>query len=329
MAYIMTIDSGTSNTRVFLLNDENVLKQKSIRNIGVRCTAIDGDNERLKSAIQSCIKEVMEKENISWNDVRAVVASGMLTSSLGLKEVPHLVVPVCLEMEAKALCPVLMDELCPKPIYFVPGIKNYEKIPEKNPELMDMMRGEETEAFALIDRCFTGEAMILALPGSHFKYVSVNKKKEITGCLTTMAGEILNSLTNDTILADTVKHNFVQKDMYEKRALLHGYQMEKKLGFTQACFLARTESTFLNKTDQESASYLLGVILGSDIQALRQSPTMLFGQTKKLVVSGNEITARALCDILLEEIDGIKIMVDDSKGCPLSAQGAKMIFEHK
>ena len=36
--------------------------------------------------------------------------------------------------------------------------------------------------------------MILVLPGSHNKFVAVNADKEITGCLTSISGELLSAI---------------------------------------------------------------------------------------------------------------------------------------
>lgn len=46
--------------------------------------------------------------------------------------------------------------------------------------------------------------MLFILPGSHNKFVSVDREGKITGCLTSISGELLASITNDTIIAKSV-----------------------------------------------------------------------------------------------------------------------------
>ena len=145
-----TIDSGTSNTRVFLWDGNDNLRQTSSREIGVKNTAVDGHNGRLKEAIGLCMEEVLEKEGISWSQVSVILASGMLTSALGLLEVPHITAPAGIMDEAAHLKCARIQGLCEKPIYFIPGIRNLDEMPQKNPEQMDIMRGEETESLSLI-----------------------------------------------------------------------------------------------------------------------------------------------------------------------------------
>lgn len=59
-----------------------------------------------------------------------------------------------------------------------------------NFEAMDIMRGEEVESIALLEQYPRGKSYLLVLPGSHMKFVSVNTKGQITGCLTSISGEL-------------------------------------------------------------------------------------------------------------------------------------------
>ena len=48
--YTITIDTGTTNTRVFLFNEKNEVAASAKSEIGVRITAIDGNNKRRSGA---------------------------------------------------------------------------------------------------------------------------------------------------------------------------------------------------------------------------------------------------------------------------------------
>ena len=95
---------------------------------------------------------------------------------------------------------------------------------------MDMMRGEEVESAAILSGLKGGVSYLLVLPGSHTKFVSVDETGNITGCLTSITGELLNSITNDTIIADAVSNQFVSMEAYDPEMLLTGYQTAKQCG---------------------------------------------------------------------------------------------------
>ena len=168
---------------------------------------------------------------------------------------------------ARATVTVDLPEICPIPIHFIPGIKNaVEDISVENYEAMDIMRGEEVESIALMDRFFDGNPMLLVLPGSHNKFVAVDASGKITGCLTSISGELLASITNDTILAKSVGRKFVEEASYDKEWLLLGYENAKKTGLGRACFSGRILSLFVEEDTEKIANYILGASLqGEDV----------------------------------------------------------------
>ena len=152
--HIITIDGGTTNTRCILWDDSKNKLFESKREVGVRNTAIDGNNLRLKSAVKECLDELLDKANISFNEVSLLIASGMITSDVGIIEVPHLIAPADLDLIANSTVSIELPEICPLPIHFIPGIKNNDgsEIDFSNYEAMDIMRGEEVESLAIINK---------------------------------------------------------------------------------------------------------------------------------------------------------------------------------
>ena len=88
----LTIDTGTTNTRVTVLKDGALLAQAKSET-GVRVSAIDGDNHRLKQAVRQCLDEALDRAGIGWDQVCGVAANGMITSNVGLCEIPHCTAP--------------------------------------------------------------------------------------------------------------------------------------------------------------------------------------------------------------------------------------------
>ena len=327
--YIITIDTGTTNTRCILWNEkrENIATESS--KVGVRNTAIDGNNSRLKEAVRTCLNALIQRNNISYDDVKCVIASGMITSNVGLVEIPHVVAPASKEDLAKAAKAVLLEDVCPLPIWFIPGVKNSGgTITLENFEAMDIMRGEEVESIAILDHYPRGKDYLLMLPGSHMKFVSVDKEGHLTGCLTTITGELLSSIMTDTIIADAVGRTFVEKETYDKEMMLLGYRTACKSGIGRSCFSGRILNQFAINDKTKVANFILGVALQNDIAALKNSSALHRAPDATIIVGGKEPFRTAFVDIL--EYEGSFEHVECFRNCenvPLSAMGAYIIAD--
>lgn len=327
MRYIITIDAGTTNTRAALFDENQTLLGIEKQEVGVRNTAIDGNNQKLKEAVKNCLDALLSKAGISFHEVEKVLASGMITSNVGLVEVPHKTAPAGLKDLAAGITPVLLEDICPLPIHFIPGIKNRDQaITLDNYEEMDIMRGEETESMAMLSMLPKGQPILLVLPGSHMKFVAVNAEGQVTGCLTSISGELLSVITNNTILADAVDHRFVSAETYDKTYLLAGYKNAAATGLGRACFSCRILNQFAEKNPDKLANYILGAVLESDVTALKHSSAIRADRDTLMVVAGKEPLQTAIADILKEDgsFGDIKIF-DTDLTVPLSSLGAFLV----
>lgn len=327
-SYIITIDSGTTNTRAFLWNDDRRVVARAKREVGVRNTAIDGNNRKLREGVKDCIHEVLSKSGLGESDLKSVLASGMISSNVGLVEIPHCVAPVGIGDLAAAAKQVSLPEVCSVPITFIPGVKNaVETVDLTNFESMDIMRGEEVESAALMEIFSQGREYLFLLPGSHMKFVSVNAGGKITGCLTSISGELLSCITNDTIIADAVNRKFASAETYDRQMVLLGYETARKTGIGRACFSARILSQFSGQSSEMLSNYILGVALQSDVTSIRNSGALTVGPQTEVVIAGNMPVQQAISDIL--EYDGyfrnVHAYVPQSD-IPLSALGAWTIM---
>ena len=161
--YTITIDGGTTNTRCILWNSSRQRIDEQKREVGVRNTAIDGNNSKLKNAVKECLEQLLEDHSLTYDNINHIIASGMITSDVGIVVVPHLTAPADLEQIARSTVAIRLPEICPIPIHFIPGIKNScSNISLENYEAMDIMRGEEVESLAIIDKYHNGSPMILS-----------------------------------------------------------------------------------------------------------------------------------------------------------------------
>ena len=327
--YFFTIDTGTTNTRVVLFNGEYKMAGSKKVEAGVRDTAIDGNNSKIRAAVKNCLEELLRENGLTYDDVERVIASGMITSNVGLLEIPHLVVPVGLRELADGTKPVLLGDVCPLPIYFIPGVKNSAgPIGLRNFEAMDIMRGEEVESVAVLRGFPAGKAYLLVLPGSHTKFVSVDPEGRMTGCLTSINGEILDAITNHTIIADAVGRDFVKPDRYDRDMVLLGFETAQKSGIGRACFSGRILNQFVLSDKQKIANYIMGVALQSDVTAVKNSDALKVGRATDVIVAGSGVLERAITDILREDGYFEQVHSYAPEGdLPLSAQGCHIVAQ--
>jgi len=320
----ITLDTGTTNTRVILWDNNHNMIATAKSEVGVRVTAMDGNNSRLKQAVKDGLEKVLADAETTWDEVECVLASGMITSNVGLVEIPHIVVPAGAKELAASVKEVKVEDVCPLPIRFIPGVKNSgDAVTYENFEAMDIMRGEEVETVALLHRFPEGKAYVIVLPGSHMKFVSTDCEGRITGCLTSISGELLSVITNNTILADAVDRRFVSPEEYDKETVLLGYRTAKARGIGRACFSCRILSQFVEKDKTKLANYLLGVSLQSDVTALLHSDAITVGKDSEIIVAGKDPLRCAFADILASENYFANIHSVEPDGTkPLSALGA-------
>lgn len=331
--YIITLDTGTTNTRATLFDRSGTFIREEKCRAGVRDTAVDGNNLRLKEKIRDCLESLVHSSGISFHEVDRVFASGMITSNVGVLEVPHLTAPAAKKDFAKSVVEAELPELCPVPICFIRGLKN-SIMDWKNLGKMDIMRGEEVEALALLERCPEARPCVLILPGSHTKFVFVDESGRLTGCLTSLTGELLEALTERTILADAVERRFVTPDTYRKEAVLTGFHAAKEQGFGRAAFLTRIYRMFGGEAwgDPDwAAGFLLGAVLWNDAAALRAACRDQADTDRAVgIVAGKEPFLSGLTDVLTEDgfLKEIRRM-ETGSGPSLSALGAFAVAKER
>lgn len=319
---ILTIDTGTTNTRISLWRDASVIAQAHSE-VGVRDTAITGSRLALQQAVRDAIASALSQAGMIPHQVDLALASGMITSNLGLHELPHVPVPAGLnELAQRMACVTLPDVFC-QPIWFVPGVRN--AVPDiglHNCEAMDMMRGEEVEVMGALARLELNGPALLMLPGSHSKFVSIDDKNRITGCVTTLAGELLHILTHNTILTKSLDAAFASE--INPGMLLAGAASSQKLGLGRACFNVRILEQFTHVERNDRANFLLGAVLGGDLLTLKNSSAIHMWPDMPVVIAGKPVLKEALALLLKNDdfFSGTITMLTDEQQAQLAGFGA-------
>ncbi len=298
--YIATIDTGTTNTRVKLWQEGKVLTSSHV-GVGVRDTGITDSKDKLKKGVKDAIDLALNKANLTHHDIELYLASGMITSNVGLFEVPHVFAPAGVAELAEQMVSATIKEVLDQPIWFVPGVKNnIQEITVENCEAMDIMRGEEVETIGLLDHLNISGPALLVLPGSHSKFVRVDRSSRITGSMTTLAGELLSVLTTDTILASSLEKSFAKN--LDPEMALRGAEYARKYGLTRTCFTVRLLDQFTDSSLNGKANFLAGAIVSTDLLVVKNSSAM--GDCRELpVIMGGSNIMSGIFETLIHQDD--------------------------
>lgn len=303
----ITIDVGTSNSRIRYIDNGSIVSQHKSR-VGVKDTAISGSKGRLVNTLREGIEKCIAKSGKTLEDVTAIIASGMITSSLGLIEIPHVEAPVGVGELRDAIVEKKFDDIVKKPILFIPGVKN--RVDGGSFDEMDMMRGEEVEAIgAMKIMGLNGEAVFIS-PGSHTKIVFINHENKIDKCSTTLTGEIIWAITRETVITDSINSNIITE--IDEEFVKKGIAAVKRYGFSKACYMVRIMDIFKNSTSNQLANFLAGAVGYYDIHSIKEE---LMTREPGIVIGGGSVL-RELYGLILEiegyRSDKITLMSDEA-----------------
>lgn len=261
--YILYYDSGTSNTRAYLLDRDFAVKYTAKKAVGSKDSAIAGSNAVLIRGLKELYDNVLSANGLEEGDISAIYASGMITCAYGLKEVPHLALPLTVEGFAGNLVPVLEDTCFHREIILVPGLKTVND----DITYVNNMRGEEIEIIGALDELQSLGApkdLAMILPGSH-THVTYLQGEQITGIISNFTGELFHAIQKETILSPVLTWDGSQLD---REMVLKGYENLQKFGFNRALYICRAMDAFGEGTPAQRFSYGEGVILGGVRQSL-------------------------------------------------------------
>ncbi len=307
MASYICIDGGTTNTRLSLVTDGKV---KDVVKYSVGAGASIENKDILKNTVKSGIEELLSRNSLNRSDIKRILASGMITSEFGLLELPHTTTPVSIKELNACKCETVLPDISEIPFVFMRGVKTACKTLEES----DIMRGEETELFGILN----GDG-IYVLPGSHSKVITVQNGK-ITDFCTLFTGEMVAALSGHTILKSSVE---LKDNEIDKEYLLKGYSYCSEHGINEALFKTRVLKNTFKKGRSEVYSFFLGVVLCGEIEfILKKNPT-------KVTVAGNKALKEPTAMLLKALCSAEIITVPEEEVATSTAMGMIRIFEYK
>lgn len=319
----IAIDGGTTNTRARLLRNSTLIASAA-RPVGVRDVAMSGSAAVLHRAIAECIAEVVQSASVSLGDVHLICASGMLTSNVGLTEVPHVPAPAGRDELARQVRPVSFPSIAPVPIYLVPGVKSTVESPGLgNVNECDVLRGEESEAFGIVDATEHIGAHYLLLPGSHTKLLDIDSQSRIAASYTTMGGEIMQALAQNTILASSI--DWPPHGAPDWQAVSAGAELARNWGLFRGGFTIRLADILAGVSRSVRTWCFVGLVAAMDWDNMMRWPGIV--RSMPLRIGGRE-PLRCLCGFLAKnDWSGPIEVFDDSVLELAAARGACSIAE--
>jgi len=320
--YIVYFDSGTSNTRLYVLDEK--LEQVYVKKcpIGSKDSAAAGSNKVLLEGWKRMYDEALEQMGITDEQVTRIFASGMSTSPYGIKEIPHQVIPISIEEFAKNHPSYYETEYFQKNFELIQGLKTIgDEIAAVN-----NMRGEEIEIIGALEELpeeYKGKTAAMIMPGSH-THVALIRDGKIQDILSTFSGELFYALKSSTVLAPILN---VPVEKFCEEQVRKGYENLQKYGFNRAIYICHAMRLFEEGTKEDRVSYAEGVIMGDILAGLEQRCEEKWKDCETaVIVSSREMYE--LFHILLKESAHIKkviwLPIDEEKS--YAVKGLKRII---
>lgn len=273
----LVVDAGTSRTRVRLWQDGRV-RDELDEPVGARDVALVGGPGPIADALRRLIATMRARHD---GDVRAVVCSGMITSNVGLVEVPHATAPIALDALAQRIVRHDVADVTDLPTYFVPGVKTlgaaggWDDLPA-----FDVMRGEEVEIAGLLPDLGLEPPLAFFHCGSHHKLIEIGGGATVERSATAITGELLAAIRERTILASSLValEGFVPDPAAVAAGIRHG----RAFGLGRAAFLVRVGQTIAGFDSAAVTAFLLGALAALDLQLIERE----LAPTTTLVIYG-------------------------------------------
>lgn len=336
MKYFAIIDCGTTNSRVYILNKNKQMIAKGKRKVGVRDTALSGSREALKIGLKELIEETIFSADISIKDISFAITSGMITSEIGLLEIPHLWAPASIDDLASNIEIVQDPKIFPLniPLYFIRGIKNYfpENTTYKDIRKIDFMRGEETQVAGLLntypDFSFPINMIVLS---SHTKYIHINKYNQICGSLTTLSGQIYEAIKKETFIGKSIQeidenNEGKNNDYFNEDIINVAYNSVINAGFLRSLMMPRFMEVLLETSWFERELFINTAIATEDLIVINEFKNLNFSVNSDFVLLGHknrcDIFSYLLCKRYKIPKENIKYINNEEDISNLSINGA-------
>ncbi|WP_271784121.1 2-dehydro-3-deoxygalactonokinase [Aquimarina algiphila] len=212
-----------------------------------------------------------------------IVASGMITSSLGMSELEYAQMPISFTgKEIVRLSLSINDKVN---TLLISGMKTDN----------DVMRGEEIQAIGLVKYLSKEAQGILLLPGTHSKHIIFrnNKFEDFT---TYMTGELFEIMAKHSIISESLEKSDWTPHFHD--VFLNGVKRGIENQLMASCFSIRVNSLLQKITKKENYYYLSGLLIGSEVGYLKNTDNKIYLASSGIL---NELYKLALTSFIPSE----------------------------
>ena len=178
-----------------------------------------------------------------------MLLAGMVGSTIGWQVAPYVTAPAGLAALAAGLLWVDPRTVIVPGLSFVDGRR------------ADVMRGEEVQLLGAVAAGMAPADALLAQPGTHCKWVTM-AGGDIAAFTTAMTGELFALLRGHSILAGQLA-----APVTDGAAFREGVEDGKRRDLAAILFGIRPAGLLGIREDSDAASYLSGLLIGSDVAA--------------------------------------------------------------
>jgi 2-dehydro-3-deoxygalactonokinase len=270
MNKFISCDWGTSSFRIRLVDaDTGEISGEVISDEGIADTyqqwLASGlpEQERIYF-YQRILKRNMRRLTGAGYENLPVICSGMVSSSIGLIELPYGNFPFAWKVSQILFKKIEGSKEFPNPLYVISGFRTDT----------DIMRGEE---MILLGCEIPDEGeKIFIFPGTHSKHVFIKNKKAID-FKSYMTGEIFNLLSEKSILRKAVRMGSDQKSFIE------GCETGLQGNILHHVFRVRTRQLLDQSDPVSNYQFLSGLLIGAELSDLKGTSSPIY------LVAGNHL----------------------------------------
>lgn len=233
----LAVDWGTTNRRVFAIDDDG------------RVLATERDGQGLLATPRDGFADEVAGLRRRFGDV-TVLCAGMVGSASGWANVPYVEAPAGLERLAARL-----HWIEPNRTAIVPGVA------KRDAEAPDVMRGEEVQLLGAVASGAAPEGALLCQPGTHCKWARVEGGR-ITWFRTAMTGELFALLKRDSLLSP-----FLGEAIEAAEDFRQGIALARRGHALGALFGERAGVLLGLRKSGQAASRVSGLLIGDDVRA--------------------------------------------------------------
>ncbi|KZS38821.1 hypothetical protein AWE51_14660 [Aquimarina aggregata] len=261
----VSCDWGTSNFRIRLIDSHKLkILEEFKTDFGVHTLYQKYKNQNEISQEQFFIDYLLKYVKL-FKGIRGeetlIVGSGMITSAIGMIELPYAEVPVSFSCEDLTSQWKIIDKQ--HEILLISGVKTDN----------DVMRGEEIQAVGLIEYLPKSSEGVLILPGTHSKHLAFNPER-INNFTTYMTGEFFEIFSMHSILSNSIKR--VEWDSKFSESFLDGVNNGINNNYSSSFFSIRANHLLYNTSSERNYYYLSGLLIGIELSYLKDKQEKIF-----------------------------------------------------